>query len=87
MTPESRAPCAPQVFRTRSAASIHAPICAMNVCNGVLWTTYGLVTSQPFLFVPNAIGAALALFQVSLCCIFRGKGLGCASYYISEIRI
>ena len=71
------------MFRTRSAASIHAPICATNVANGVLWTTYGLVTAQPFLFVPNAIGAALALSQVALCCIFRGKGTGCAPEALS----
>ncbi|KAK9831525.1 hypothetical protein WJX81_005913 [Elliptochloris bilobata] len=62
-----------KVFHTRSAASLHAPICAMNMVNGVLWTAYGFATAQPFLFVPNAIGAALALFQVALCCIFRSK--------------
>lgn len=32
-----------------------------------------------FLVVRNTIGAALALFQVALCCIFRGRGSGFAS--------
>ena len=67
-----------QVVRTRSAASLHALTCATNMVNGMLWTIYGLATSQPFLFVPNASGAALALFQVALCCLLRRKGPRCA---------
>jgi len=68
-----RAAPARQVFRTRSAASLYAPICGMNLLNGLLWTAYGSATAQPFVYGPNAFGAALALFQVALCCLFRSK--------------
>ena len=34
--------------------------------------------------MPNTVGAALALFQVALCCIFRGKGMGCAPDMVDQ---
>jgi len=67
-----------QVFRTRSAASLYAPLCGMNLLNGLLWTAYGSATGQPFVYGPNAFGAALALFQVALCCLFRSQPPRCA---------
>ena len=32
-----------EVVSTRSSASLYAPLCAMNVVNGLLWVTYGYV--------------------------------------------
>ena len=37
-----------------------------------------------FLVVPNIVGAAPALFQGALCCIVRGKGMGCAPNMVDQ---
>jgi hypothetical protein len=47
-----------EVFRTRSSASLYLPFAAMNVANGVLWTTYGLALGDSFIYGPNMVRRA-----------------------------
>jgi hypothetical protein len=61
------------VLKTRSSASLTLPLCVMNIVNGSLWMTYGLVLSDPFVWVPNAIGAVLGVIQTSLCLAFPSQ--------------
>ncbi|KAI9182901.1 hypothetical protein H9P43_003813 [Blastocladiella emersonii ATCC 22665] len=54
-----------RVVRTRNAASIHAGFAATSLVNGLLWTAYGLgARNDPFVYAPNAIGAAFAAVQL-----------------------
>ncbi|KAL3130843.1 hypothetical protein ABBQ38_000175 [Trebouxia sp. C0009 RCD-2024] len=62
-----------QVIVTRSSASLYWPLCMMNVLNGILWFGYGRALQNRFIWVPNAVGAALGLLQLSLCLVFRRK--------------
>lgn len=44
-----------EVLRTRSSASLYLPFAAMNVVNGLLWTTYGLALGDSFIYGPNLV--------------------------------
>jgi hypothetical protein len=64
-----------EVFRTHSSASLYLPFAAMNVINGLLWTTYGLALGDSFIYVPNMVrqlGMLLlkccTAFVVDVCC-------------------
>lgn len=58
------------VLRHRDSTSLVLPLCAMNVGNGTLWLVYGLVRGDPFIWVPNGVGALLGVLQTALCLIF-----------------
>eukprot|EP00884_Botryococcus_braunii_P006299 jgi/Botrbrau1/15670/Bobra.4_1s0052.2 len=59
-----------QVLRTRSAVTLYWPLSATNLICSSLWTTYGFVLSQPFLWAPNGAGVLLSIFQLCLIIIF-----------------
>ena len=61
-----------KVISTRSAASLHAPLCFMNGFNGLMWTAYGLAVADPFVWAINGLGAVLAAVQLMLVGVFRG---------------
>jgi len=61
------------VISTQSAASLSWPLSVMQVINGSLWLGYGLAVSDPFIWVPNGIGACAGGFQVFLLILFRKK--------------
>jgi hypothetical protein len=44
-----------EVLRTRCSASLYLPFAAMNVVNGLLWTTYGLALGDSFIYGPNMV--------------------------------
>jgi solute carrier family 50 protein (sugar transporter) len=41
-----------------------------NTLNGIFWTAYGLAILDPFIYVPNGLGAVLGAVQILLCVIF-----------------
>lgn len=54
------------VVRRRDSASLVLPLCVMNILNGALWSTYGLVRGDPFIWAPNVFGAVLGVLQTTL---------------------
>lgn len=54
------------VVRRRDSASLVLPLCVMNILNGSLWGTYGLVRGDAFIWAPNLFGAALGILQTAL---------------------
>lgn len=60
-----------QVIVTKSAASIPVLMSAMLCTNCALWFVTGIVDSDFFILVPNAIGTTLAAIQVALYFIYR----------------
>ena len=58
------------VLRTRSSLSIHIMTMATNTANGAFWTAYGLAVLDPFIYVPNGLGAALGVVQIFLVLTF-----------------
>jgi solute carrier family 50 protein (sugar transporter) len=64
------------VLATRSAASMPASLCIMNVINGSLWVTFGAVIGDMFMLTPNVIGVALSAVQVALIIKFRPNQQG-----------
>ena len=59
------------VLKTKSAASIYAPLSLLSGINGALWVTYGLAISDLFIAIPNAAGLALAIVQLTFKAMFR----------------
>ncbi|KAG2445268.1 hypothetical protein HYH02_008735 [Chlamydomonas schloesseri] len=62
-----------EVLRSRSSASLFWPTSAMNTVNGLLWVAYGTAVSDPFIAIPNAIGAAFGVIQIGLIQIYPAK--------------
>jgi solute carrier family 50 protein (sugar transporter) len=58
------------VLQTRNSASIHLLTMATNTANGVFWGAYGLAVLDPFIYVPNGLGAALGVVQIVLILTF-----------------
>jgi len=61
------------VIKTKSAASLNLPLGVMQTVNGLLWFGYGLAVTDPFIWVPNAIGACTGSLLCILLFIFRKK--------------
>jgi solute carrier family 50 (sugar transporter) len=58
------------VLRNRDSSSLTLPMCIMNTANGTLWLIYGLVLSDPFIWVPHGSGALLGVLQTVLRRVF-----------------
>jgi solute carrier family 50 protein (sugar transporter) len=58
------------VLRTHNSATIHIFTMVTNTLNGSFWTAYGIAVSDPFIYVPNGIGALFGLLQFILCLTF-----------------
>lgn len=61
------------VVKTKSSATLNLPLCVMQCINGCLWLGYGLAVSDPFIYVPNAIGACTGGLLCFLLFIYRDK--------------
>lgn len=62
------------VLQTRSAVSLPATMCCVNLVNGSLWMLYGILANDMFVLTPNALGVVLSTVQVALCVKFRHSG-------------
>jgi uncharacterized protein with PQ loop repeat len=60
-----------QVIRTKDASSFYAPMIILNFTNAMLWLFYGFAIGQVAVWAPNAVGAALSVFQLSLIFLYR----------------
>jgi solute carrier family 50 (sugar transporter) len=61
------------VLKTKSSSSIHVATMATNTLNAVFWTAYGIAVVDPFLFVPNGMGAFFGACQIVLMVLFPRK--------------
>ncbi|KRY00645.1 Sugar transporter SWEET1, partial [Trichinella pseudospiralis] len=59
-----------EVIKSKSCESLPLPLCAANLIVAAQWFLYGLLVSDPYIKIPNMIGIALAVFQLSLFFIF-----------------
>ncbi|KAG8458029.1 hypothetical protein KFE25_007236 [Diacronema lutheri] len=68
------------VLERADASAIHPTLAALSLCNCVSWTAYGaLGLRDPFIALPNAAGATLAIVQLGLRAYFApppGAGAG-----------
>ncbi|CAL5198271.1 unnamed protein product [Lathyrus oleraceus] len=55
-----------QVIRTKSVKYMPFLLSLANFLNGVIWTTYALLKWDPFIVVPNGLGALSGLAQLIL---------------------
>lgn len=61
------------VVKTKSSRTLNLPLSIMQTINGCLWLGYGLAVSDPFIYVPNAIGACTGGLLCFLLFVFREK--------------
>jgi solute carrier family 50 protein (sugar transporter) len=62
-----------KVLASHNSVSIHIPTMAANTANGSFWTAYGIAVGDPFIYVPNAMGAGLGVIQIILIILFPRK--------------
>jgi uncharacterized protein with PQ loop repeat len=59
------------VLSKKSTESMPFPLCLMNWCNALSWFLYGILdTHDPIIYAPNALGFAIASFQLMLFAVF-----------------
>ncbi|GMF41641.1 unnamed protein product [Phytophthora lilii] len=58
------------VIKTKNSEIIAAPMAISGFVNGALWTTYGIMQTDYYVLVPNAISGLLCLVQVILVVVF-----------------
>ena len=52
------------VVKQGNSSSIHIRTMVTNTLNGCFWTAYGIAVLDPFIFVPNGLGALLGCIQI-----------------------
>ena len=62
-----------KVLKERNSASIYIWTMVTNTANGCFWTAYGFAVQDPFIYVPNGLGALLGFAQVILVVLFPRK--------------
>lgn len=55
-----------QVIRTRSVKYMPFTLSLANFCNGIIWAIYALLKFDPYVLVPNSLGALSGLIQLIL---------------------
>jgi solute carrier family 50 protein (sugar transporter) len=58
------------VLSDKKSDSIHIPTMITNTLSASFWTAYGLAVEDPFIYVPNGLGALLGVVQIILCVLF-----------------
>ncbi|KAG7378242.1 hypothetical protein PHYPSEUDO_010381 [Phytophthora pseudosyringae] len=61
------------VIKTKNSEIIAAPMAVSGFVNGALWTAYGIMQTDYYVLVPNAISGLLCLVQVLLVVVFPRK--------------
>ncbi|KAG6574667.1 Bidirectional sugar transporter SWEET7b [Phytophthora cinnamomi] len=72
------------VIKTKNSEIIAAPMAVSGFVNGALWTTYGIMQTDYYVLVPNAISGLLCLVQVILVVIFPRSRSGEKKGELSE---
>ncbi|KAF1788997.1 SWEET sugar transporter [Phytophthora cactorum] len=62
-----------EVVKTKNSELIAAPMAISGAINGVLWSIYGIMETNYYVLVPNAISGCLCFVQVFLIVIFPRK--------------
>ncbi|KAJ2502990.1 sugar transmembrane transporter activity protein [Coemansia sp. RSA 1972] len=55
-----------QVLKARDASVLLPSVTVLAFANNVVWAVYGRVHNDPFMFVPNSVGAALCFVQLAV---------------------
>ena len=63
-----------QVLTTQSSRWLHGPTMLRNTANGVFWAAYGIAVLDPYVALPNGLGALLGVVQMILWVIFPRGG-------------
>ncbi|KAJ2719666.1 Sugar transporter [Coemansia sp. Benny D115] len=58
------------VIRKRDASVLLPSVAALAFCNNVLWSVYGHLHNDPFMLLPNCIGAGLCAMQLGLIALY-----------------
>ncbi|KAI9136945.1 hypothetical protein BKA69DRAFT_73074 [Paraphysoderma sedebokerense] len=64
-----------QVITTKNSVYFFLPLSITCLLNGMFWTVYGMVISNPFVWGPNSVGAGFALVQILCRIIFPSREL------------
>ncbi|KAH8974806.1 hypothetical protein BDL97_01G120600 [Sphagnum fallax] len=63
-----------EVIRSQSVESMPFLLSFACFCNGFIWTAYGGIKNDKFLYIPNGLGTFLTIIQLTLWCFYNKKG-------------
>ncbi|CUG91890.1 sugar efflux transporter, putative [Bodo saltans] len=76
------------IIASKSAEVLSPPTLAMALLNGFVWTFYGLLTTDPFIAVPNGLGMIFTTLLGSLLLRYgRGSGVRLTSPNLAAVRV
>jgi solute carrier family 50 (sugar transporter) len=76
------------IISAKNADVLSPPTIGMALINGIIWTFYGVLTTDPFIAVPNALGLIFTILLGSLLLRFgRGGGLRPTSPHLGAVRV
>lgn len=58
------------VIQTKNTSTISLPLSVMVVLVSLSWFSYGTLTNDLYVKIPNIVGAALGVIQISLFCVY-----------------
>jgi solute carrier family 50 protein (sugar transporter) len=64
-----------EVIRSQSVASMPFLLSFACFCNGLIWTSYGIIKENLFIYIPNGLGTLLTIAQLVLWCFYYKKGV------------
>jgi uncharacterized protein with PQ loop repeat len=71
-----------EAIERRDARSLHMPMIAVNLVNSSLWFTYGYIAIHQYqIWLPNIVGAILALSQLVLLSFLSNRGGATSALY------
>lgn len=63
-----------EIIKKKDSSTLYAPAIAVNFISCTLWFFYGLLgVNQLIVWIPNAVGGALCIFELVICCIYPPK--------------
>ncbi|KAG0602806.1 hypothetical protein M758_10G042500 [Ceratodon purpureus] len=64
-----------EVIRSQSVASMPFLLSFACFCNGFIWTAFGTIKKDIFIYIPNGLGTILSVMQLVLYCVYYKKGV------------
>lgn len=65
-----------RVFRSKSCESLPFAFILFSFLNSFFWSWYGFLAGNNFIILPNAAGGVIALFQLTLFCLYPSSRSG-----------
>ncbi|KAG0567408.1 hypothetical protein M758_7G145400 [Ceratodon purpureus] len=64
-----------EVIKSESVESMPFLLSFACFCNGLIWTAYGTIKKDMYIYIPNGLGTSLSVVQLIMWCIYYKKSV------------